>query len=76
MLSFIYRLIRDFEEEHGIHPNVLFINEVHAHYLKNGFAEHYSYQAIKDLLQMELVISRETVHPHVAWSASVVRQAG
>jgi hypothetical protein len=75
MLSFIYRLIRDFEQEHGIHPNVLYINEVHAHYLRNGFAEHYSYQAIRDLLRMELVISRETVHPHVAWTASVARQA-
>ena len=76
MLSYIYRLIRDFEQEHGIQPNVLYINEIHAHHLKNGFEEHYSYQAIRDLLRMELVISRETVHPHVAWSALVARQVG
>jgi hypothetical protein len=76
MLSFIYRLIRDFEQEHGIHPNVLYINEVHARHLKYGIAEHYSYQAIRDLLRMELVISRETIHPHVAWTASLARQAG
>ena len=75
MLSFIYSLIRNFEQEHGIHPNVLYINEVHAHYLKTGFAEHYSYQAIRDLIRMELVISRETVHPNVAWTASIARQA-
>ena len=76
MLSFIYRLIRDFEQEHGIEPNVLYINEVHAHYLRNGFDEHFSYQTIRDILRMELVISREVVHPNVAWSASVARQAG
>ena len=67
MLSFIYRLIRDFEQEHGIEPNVLYINEIHAQHLKNGFEEHYSYLTIRDLLRMELVISREVIHPHVAW---------
>ena len=75
MLSFIYRLIRDFEQEYGIHPNILYINEIHANYLKNGFAEPFSYQTIRDLLQMEMIVNKETVHPHVAWSATVLRQA-
>jgi len=74
MLSYIYRLIRDFEQEHGIHPNILYLNEIHAHHLKNGFAEDYSYQAIRDLLQMEFVVSRETLHPHVAWTPTVIRK--
>ena len=74
MLSFIFRLIRDFEQEHGIQPNILYINENHAQHLKNGFAESFTYQAIRDLLQMEFVISRETVHPHVAWTPMVIRK--
>jgi len=75
MLSYIYRLIRDFEQEHGIQPNILYLNEIHAQHLKDGFAENYSYQAIRDLLQMEFVVSGETVHPHVAWTPTVIRKA-
>jgi hypothetical protein len=74
MLSYIYRLIRDFEQEHGIHPNILYLNEIHAKHLKNGFAETYSYQDMRDLLQMEFVVSKETVHPHVAWTSMVTRK--
>ena len=75
MFSYIYRLIRDFEKEHGIHPNLLYLNETHAHYLKDGFADSYTYQSIRDFLQMELIISREIMHPHVAWSQAVNRKA-
>ena len=75
MLSYIYRLIRDFEQQHGIQPNLLYLNELHAKHLKAGFAEQYSYQAIRDLLQMELIISKETIHPHVAWSSTVHKKA-
>jgi hypothetical protein len=74
MLSYIYRLIRDFEQEHGIHPNILYLNDVHARHLKDGFAEEYSYQTIRDLLQMEFVVNKETLHPHVAWTATVIRK--
>jgi hypothetical protein len=74
MLSYIYRLVRDFQQEHGIHPNLLYLNETHAHHLKNGFTENYTYQCIRDFLQMELIISGEIVHPHVAWSHAVQRK--
>lgn len=29
MLSYIYRQIREFENQHGILPNLLYINEEH-----------------------------------------------
>ncbi len=34
MLSFIYRLVRDFEVEHDIHPNLLYLSQVHMHVLR------------------------------------------
>ncbi len=68
MLSYIYRLIRDFELQHGIHPNLLYLNEVHANHLTQVLNENITPQSLRDLLQMELIINREISHPHVAWT--------
>ena len=76
MLSYIYRLVRNFEQQHGIYPNLLYLNDLHVCHLKAGLDEHYSFQAIRELLQMEIVVSKETVHPHVAWSPAVHKKVG
>ena len=76
MLSFIYRLILDFEQQHGIHPNLLYINENHAKHLMDGVAEDLSLQNITELLQLELIINREVLHPHVMWTQTAQRIAG
>jgi hypothetical protein len=73
MLSYIYRLIRDFEQEHGIHPNLLYLNQFHASHLKQGLDERFSFQAICDLLRLELIIDQDIMHPHVAWTQSAQR---
>ena len=68
MLSFILRLTREFELEHGIHPNLLYLNRFHAEHLKSAFSADFSMAQILDLLQMELVIEDDLSHPHVAWT--------
>lgn len=68
MLSYIYRLIRNFEQEHGIHPNLLYINPDHADHLKQSMDERLTIQRIAELLQMEMIINYDIVHPHVAWT--------
>ena len=68
MLSFINRLVRDFELEHGIHPNLLYLNRFHLEHLKTAFEAGYSMSQIMDLLGMELVIKNDISHPHVAWT--------
>ena len=75
MLSYIYRQIRDFETQHGVLPNLLYINEEHAEHLKESVAEGYSLRDIAELLQLEVVINQEVLHPHVAWTQSVIRIA-
>lgn len=75
MLSYIFRLIRDFEHEHGIQPNLLYLNQFHARHLHNSLESQLSYQSVCDLLQMELVIDQEIVHPHVAWTQAAQRMA-
>jgi hypothetical protein len=68
MLSHIYRLIRNFKLEHGIHPNLLHLNRNHVEHLKAAFEDSYSLEQIMNVLDMELIIEEEIMHPHVAWT--------
>lgn len=68
MLSFIYRLVRDFEKEHGIRPNLLYINPSHLQSLHEQLDSNEQLDRLVDLIGMEIVITREVVHPHVAWT--------
>lgn len=69
MLSYIYRLIRNFENDHGIHPNLLHLNQEHISHLKTAFEETMSLQDILALLEIELIIEFDIMHPHVSWSS-------
>ena len=75
MLSFINRLVRDFELEHGIHPNLLYLNRFHVEHLKTAFDADYSMSQILDLLGMELIIENDITQPHVAWTQLAQRIA-
>lgn len=68
MISFILRLIDDFKQEHGYQPNLLYLNEFHFNHLKSGFTEDFSLQLMCEVFQMELIVNREVIHPHVAWT--------
>jgi hypothetical protein len=74
MLAYIYRIIRDFEQEHGIHPNLLYLNRLHSEHLKSAFSENYSMQRIAEVLQLELVIDQDSMHPHVLWTQSAQKK--
>ena len=75
MLSYIYRQIRNFEAQHGVLPNLLYINKEHAGHLQESVAEGYSLQDIAELLQLEVIINDDVLHPHVAWTQSAIRIA-
>jgi len=71
MLSFIYRLIHHFEKEHGIHPNLLYLNQAHMQALREQLRSSTLLDEIVTLLGMEIIISQEIVHPHVVWTPLV-----
>ncbi len=73
MLGYIYRLARNFETEHGLEPNLLYINPQHCEYLKDSFENRYSLQKIMSMLGMEVIIDHEIVHPRVSWAQSVLK---
>jgi len=68
MLSFIYRLVRDFEKEHGLYPNLLYLNPAHLHSLQEQLDSRGQLDQLVQLLGMEVIVTQEAVHPHVAWT--------
>ena len=68
MLSFIYRLIRDFEKEHGIHPNLLYLNPTHLKFLREQLDNDAQLDDIVKLLDMEIMVTGDVIHPHVVWT--------
>lgn len=75
MISYILRIISEFQQEHGYQPNLLYLNEFHLNHLKAGFADDMSLPDLCDLMKMELIITGEVIHPHVAWTQSAERLA-
>lgn len=75
MLDYIYRMIQTFEQEHGVHPNLLYLNRNHSAHLRSAFSEDYSPGQITQLLRMEIIIDAEVIHPHVAWTQAAQHMA-
>ena len=75
MLSFIYRLARQYEREHGHPPNLLYLNPAHFAMLRSALAEIPELESLRRFLGMEIVIDGDLVHPHVGWSAVDWRHA-
>lgn len=68
MLSFICRLASDFEKEHGIHPNLLYLNPIHLKFLRQQLDNEAQLDNIVKLLGMEIIVTSEVIHPHVVWT--------
>lgn len=76
MLSFIYQLSRTFELEHGYPPNLLYLNPRHYPVLMSSLPEEASHDNLRQRLAMEILLTDEVVHPHVAWRQQAQRSAG
>ena len=75
MLSFIYRMMREFEVEHGVKPNVLHLSNEHFARLRNDFLDPDNIESIINRLEMEIVIEKNSLHPHLSWMESSYRKA-
>lgn len=67
MLSFLYRLVEQYHREHGLHPNLLYLNQWHYHKLLECLPEMEDQEQVSRFLLMQIIISPEAVHPYVAW---------
>lgn len=75
MISYLLRIIDEFKREHGYQPNLLYLNEFHLNHLKAGFADDTTMAVLCELFQMELIVDREVIHPHVAWTHTAEKLA-
>lgn len=73
MLSFLYRLARTFDYEHGYRPNTVIMSAEHYRLLWASIPEAGDYQELKQILGMDVILSQDCVHPHVAWTPSAQR---
>lgn len=67
MLSFLYRIARSYQQEHGYRPNAVVMSKAHFRELQKSLPEITDYADLSRLLGMEVVLSEDCIHPHVAW---------
>ena len=67
MLSYILRLAFDFERKHGFWPNMLYLNTEQFRHWQDEFEDPADFNEIGRRLSMEIIISVDALHPHVAW---------
>ncbi len=70
MLSYLYRLVTDYQRSHGCHPNLVYLNRLHYCMLRANLAGLDNEEEIARFLGMNIVISPEIRHPDVAWVTS------
>ncbi|GJL81643.1 MAG: hypothetical protein DHS20C01_12770 [marine bacterium B5-7] len=76
MLSYIYRLCRDFEDRMGYPANVLLINAEHLDKLRESFGPDLDFADIRSRLGLEILLREDAIHPSVNWLVIASRQAG
>lgn len=68
MLSYIYSVAKEFEQEHGFSPNLLYMNYTHLECLKQQLEDPNDFNSILVFLGMELILEQDTTNPNVAWA--------
>ena len=76
MLSFIYKLLRDYQLNHHARPNVLYISHAHLAVLHTELEIHLNPDKIHQYLGMEIILRSRLSHPRVCWVESAARKAG
>ena len=75
MLSRIYSVAKDFENEHGFSPNILYMNYTHLECLKQQLEDPNDFNSILVFLGMELILEQNAADPSVSWSRRPWTQA-
>jgi hypothetical protein len=64
MISFIYRIVFEFEREHGFLPNLLYLGDDHAEHLRHELS---GLTDIPRFLGMNVALVCDCPQPRVAW---------
>jgi len=66
MLSYIYRIVREYQKTHHYSPNVLYLNKEQFRHLRHAFSNPDNIDEISHQLAMHIIISHDALHPHLA----------
>ncbi len=70
MISFLYRIVSQFERENGHRPNLIFLHPAHMEALQCDLASIHGLGELVRFLGMEIIVDAEIVHPQVMWSGT------
>jgi hypothetical protein len=76
MLSFLYRIARSYQQEHGYRPNAVVMSNAHFRQLQESLPEITDYADLSRLLGMDVVLSEDCIPPPVSWRSMARRAAG
>lgn len=68
MLSYLYQLATQFEDEHGYRANLIYLNPTHFKKLQTDLAAIEGLGELVRFLGMEIIVETGISHPHVAYS--------
>ncbi len=72
MLSFVVTLISQYERQHGVRPNLLYMNEAHYLYLREELPGVRDHDDVAAMVGTDIALSDEALSPFV----STVRYGG
>ena len=75
MLSYIYSVAKEFEQEHGFSPNLLYMNYAHLECLKQQLEDPYEFNSLLVFLGMELILTQNINYPSVGWAHAPWKEA-
>jgi len=66
MFSHIVNLVKDYEQGHGMRPNVVYMNEVHYGYLREEMPGVRDHNEVVRILGVDIALADDVLHPQVA----------
>jgi len=66
MLSYIVSLVSTYEQNHGIRPNLVFMNETHYGFLREELPGVRDHDDVTNIIGVDIALSDEALRPHVA----------
>ena len=66
MLSHIVSLVSNYEQDHGMRPNLVYMNETHYGYLREEMPGVWDHDDVVSLLGIDIALSDIAIRPHVA----------
>jgi hypothetical protein len=66
MLSHIVNLVNRYENNHGLKPNVVYMNETHYSYLREELPGVRDHHDVISIIGVDIALSDDVIHPQVA----------